>query len=162
MITLGQKIIFLDIDGVLNSNDWYIRTRGKNKKDEGDIDPQAVSYLNEIIKNTSAKIVMSSSWRTDFENSCNLLYEKGLISNSIIGKTPSFVYQCQDDDIRESLCRGNEIKYYIDKNNVTSYVILDDDKDMLLCQKDNFIPIDFMHGLSKHHVESATYILNKK
>lgn len=23
-----MKVIFLDIDGVLNSNDWYVKTRG--------------------------------------------------------------------------------------------------------------------------------------
>lgn len=29
-----MKVIFLDIDGVLNSNDWYVKTRGVEGDDE--------------------------------------------------------------------------------------------------------------------------------
>lgn len=156
-----DKIIFLDIDGVLNSNDWYVRTRGKEKVDKGDIDPSAISLLNVIIDKTSAKIVMSSSWRTDFERSCKKLYEVGLRKDTIVDKTPTFKFTCQDEEIRDSLCRGNEIQWYINKNEIEHYLILDDDKDMLYCHKDNFIPIDFMYGLTFYHVETAISILNK-
>lgn len=31
-----MKVIFLDIDGVLNSNDWYVRTREIDRQDSGD------------------------------------------------------------------------------------------------------------------------------
>lgn len=44
---------------------------------------------------------------------------------------------------------------------ITSYVIFDDDQDMLYSQKDNFIHIDYMHGITKEHIEQAIKILNK-
>lgn len=156
-----MKVIFLDIDGVLNSNDWYVKTRGIGKQDEGDMDPNAINLINQIIEKTGAKIIISSSWRTDFENCCRHLYEKGLMANAIVGSTPNFVYSCQSNEIRESLCRGNEIQYTIWSEDISYYVILDDDCDMLYCQKDNFIHVNFMHGITEENVEQAIKILNK-
>lgn len=155
-----MKVVFLDIDGVLNSNDWYVKTREIDGQDSGDIDPEAIKLVNQIIEKTGAKVIMSSSWRVAYDSSCARLYEKGLIPNIIIGKTPNFTHFCPSDSIRETLCRGNEIKYILDTENITQYVILDDDQDMLYSQKDNFIHIDFMHGITKENVEQAIKILN--
>ena len=156
-----MKVIFLDIDGVLNSNDWYVRTRGIAKQDQGDVDPETVKLVNELIEVTGSKVIMSSSWRSDFENSCEYLYERGLVSNVIIGKTPHFTYTCSNDAIRKTLCRGNEIQYILETEDIIDYVIFDDDQDMLYCQKDNFIHIDSMYGITKENVEQAIKILNK-
>ena len=66
-----MKIIFLDMDGVLNSDHYW------NKQDRGityskgdwigwwiqSFDPDAVKVLNKIIESTSAKIVFSSNRR---------------------------------------------------------------------------------------------------
>lgn len=38
-----MKVIFLDIDGVLNSNDWYVKTRGIG----GDVDPKCIELIND-------------------------------------------------------------------------------------------------------------------
>ena len=61
-----MKVIFLDIDGVLNSETFskdnhkvYLAT-GEIKPD---VDEKAVQRLVTIIKETNAKIVLSSSWR---------------------------------------------------------------------------------------------------
>lgn len=55
-----MKLIFLDIDGVLN--DWE-----RPWRDVGDYDPQivprCVKAFNRIIRETEAKIVLSSTWR---------------------------------------------------------------------------------------------------
>lgn len=37
-----MKVIFLDIDGVLNSNDWYVKTRGIGGYNGGDVDPKCI------------------------------------------------------------------------------------------------------------------------
>lgn len=57
-----DKYIFLDIDGVLNSNDWF----EKNKDVDGlvEIDPSKLILLKEIVDCTEAKIILSSSWRS--------------------------------------------------------------------------------------------------
>lgn len=118
-----MKVIFLDIDGVLNSNDWYVKTRGVGGYNGGDIDPECIELINDLIDATGAKIIMSSSWRSDYENSCEYLYDNGLYCDAIIGKTPHFCYTCQNDDIRSTLCRGNEIQYVLESEYITNYVV---------------------------------------
>ena len=61
--------------------------------------------------------------------------------------------------------RGEEIQMWMDKelekNEIESYVILDDDRDMLPEQMDNFILINGQYGLSDIDVFKAIEILNK-
>lgn len=81
----------------MNSNDWYVKTRGVGGYNGGDIDPECIELINDLIDATGAKIIMSSSWRSDYENSCEYLYDNGLYCDAIIGKTPHFCYTCQND-----------------------------------------------------------------
>lgn len=57
-----QKVIFLDIDGVLNSLDWSEKQKGSENYAE--INPEKVKMLKEIVDRTGAEIVLSSTWRT--------------------------------------------------------------------------------------------------
>lgn len=58
--------------------------------------------------------------------------------------------------------RGVEIKQYLDEHQeIENYVILDDDSDMLLSQKDHFIKTDSESGISEEDVKRAIEILNK-
>ncbi len=68
-----RPILFLDIDGVLNSVAWNEKQRTKpSERDytEGwmqtadhSIDPDAVARLNRVVKETRCLVVLSSSWR---------------------------------------------------------------------------------------------------
>lgn len=60
------KIIFLNIDGVLN-DDGYNRSKGIY------VDPEMVKNLAYIIRNTGADVILSSSWR--------LVYKKFIENN---------------------------------------------------------------------------------
>ena len=51
-----EKIIFLDVDGVLN----YMSYRNANT---ANIDPSKVEMLSHICIKTQAKVVITSSWR---------------------------------------------------------------------------------------------------
>jgi hypothetical protein len=55
-----MKVIFLDIDGVLNCN----RTQNPRKFPYV-VDKKLLSRLNRLLKRTGAKVVLSSSWRVD-------------------------------------------------------------------------------------------------
>ncbi len=69
----------------------------------------------------------------------------------------------QDQSQKFHIPRGVEIDNWINWNTGDEefrYVILDDDSDMLLSQKDNFIQTDSLKGLSKDDVEKAIKILN--
>ena len=64
---MEQPVIFLDFDGVLNTEQYQARLaiEGKPKKDAWGplFDPRAVANLQKIVEATDARIVISSSWR---------------------------------------------------------------------------------------------------
>lgn len=114
---MEKKVIFLDIDGVLNS-DAYMKKQLDNssKGIESEIDPATLILLKKAVDTTGAKIVLSSSWR--ITRKCNEL-EKFLMKFgiSLSGKTPYVDGK-----------RGLEIKQYLSENeNVEQYLILDDE-----------------------------------
>jgi len=142
-----RKIIFLDVDGVLNSHEWWDR-RGKLEKghsydefQEHEFDPRAVNRLKKLIEDTGAEVVLSSVWRLGEENRA-AVRKYGV---DFIDCTP----QC-DSRIRGAeilmWIRDNVPKYY--DEGVLKYAILDDDSDMLLWQKDSFFQTDYKIGLT--------------
>ena len=149
-----MKIIFLDIDGVLNSDKWY-----HERSDRADeIDETTLPYLKWIVTETGAKIVLSSSWRKlgkqnpDYLELLRILATYGL---EIYSETPH--------NSRYGRWRGNEIMEWIDSRGteVESIVILDDDSDM--CDLMPFlVKMNWKRdrGLGKTHAEAAIELLN--
>ena len=61
-----KSIILLDVDGVLNSNEFAkhcLEEEGYDPFDCDDLDPRAIRNLKRIVEETSASIILSSSWR---------------------------------------------------------------------------------------------------
>lgn len=161
------KIIFLDIDGVLN---YVPMVSHKMPKSDtcGDEYPfsrlskSRIAELNKLTSETGAKIVISSSWRRVSREVAKILTSSG-VTGEFIGETPrEKVY----GDIR--VFRGNEIYTWMTDNkeligchpaDFHSYVILDDSSDMLLCQTSNFIHTDRHVGLSVQAAYQAKRIL---
>ena len=64
-----MKVIFLDIEGVLNTKETYERIRrqkGYSVMLDTEIDEFRLEYLKKIIDETDAKIILSSSFRYFF------------------------------------------------------------------------------------------------
>ena len=153
------KIIALDIDGVLNGEDFYVKTKGRS----GDFDPEAIALLNQL-EPLGVEVVISSSWG---ESGVKALKEVGL-------KLP--ILGCTDHFYQDWICRGNEIeKWFIDNfhsygtkygskyyQKDYEYVIFDDDADMLMGQQDNFIRTDRYKGLTQADIDKAIKILNRE
>ena len=142
-----MKVIFLDIDGVLNGyNRWNVlgwkvvsklnslRLRIWYKKftDPCGIHESKVKRLANIINVTGAKVVMSSSWRhswwrtpyeemTDRQKQLTDLLNKYNIE--IIDITPSLQNARREDEIIAWLSRH--------ENDITNFVILDDENSFL-------------------------------
>ncbi len=158
-----MKIIFLDIDGVLNvyceGRDEYGCTFHKHFENN----------LKWIIEETGAKIVITSTWRYSGLNIMQEMWKKRELTGEVIGVTPnhSSIYYEEPNyknlPFQERLERGFEIQEWLDKHKVDSYVILDDDNDMLTSQLDNFIQtsnnsdhedcIDMGYGLTHVNVQ---------
>lgn len=145
-----MKIIFLDIDGVLNSGEYLYAHNCDEWVEQ--IDPDAVSLLNELVADTQAQIVISSSWRIarSLSEIKNYFKERGFMGD-IIDVTPS--------NYRGETERGNEIQEWLDTHQVDSFVILDDDSDMAHL-RDYLVKTSFEHGLQPEHITKAKKILN--
>ena len=61
-----MNVIFLDIDGVLNSPNYtkkYKEMKTKKERVYKNIDDNALNYLKELQNRYDAKIVLTSTWR---------------------------------------------------------------------------------------------------
>lgn len=161
-----MKIIFLDIDGVLNV------MRQERDSFGALFHENFVDNLSTIINETGAKIVISSSWRTDGLDTMKNMWIHRQLPGEVIDVTCDCV-QIVDNGVCEfydMVERGHEIQEWLDRNIVESYVIIDDVNDMLQSQQKNFVKtINKNHedsfdgyGLTKVCSEKAIKILNTK
>ncbi len=147
-----SKIIFLDIDGVLNCGSWlYANGPFGTTKGDDKIDPAAVKRFNQIIEQTNAKIVVSSVWRIgETLESMKVIFDKHNIKGEIIGLTPN-----------KGRYRGDQIQYWLDDfdGKIDLFVILDDDSDMGdLSNK--LVKTSFQTGLLDEHIVLCVEKLN--
>ena len=140
-----MKVIFLDIDGVMNSQDWYNEHLG-----EGDIDYNAVKLLKLYIETHDLYIVITSSWRElTLKQTLQVLGETAMVDivDRIIGQTP----HCFDGN------RGKEIDMWLaDRPEVDEFYIIDDE-DFDIHQKEHLIKTDYMHGLTQEDLNKMTW-----
>src|ERR1700733_7639768 len=126
-----MKVLFLDIDGVLNYEAFWKRFRGAYG-----IDDELAARIRVIKKTTKAKIVLSSAWRGSPENERHISRKVGTLFDS----TPRLL----------SMIRGEEIKRWLDQHpEVTRYAIVDDDSDMLPEQLPHFFRTSWKIGLTE-------------
>lgn len=151
---MNIKVIFLDIDGVLNNKKWlgaahFNRTEDYNLKQ---LEPRAIHLLNELVAATGAKVVVSSSWR--------ILHSKDELEKFL--KAKGFAHSLMDytpNSKTHNGCRGDEIQEWLSEHpEVSSFVILDDNSDMGDVI-DKLVQTSFKRGLQKEHVERAIKLL---
>src|SRR3990167_11516949 len=113
-----MKILFLDIDGVINCATSNFKT------DLWPLDRYMAFLVGKIVMYTDAKVVLTSTWRNHPEGLA--VVEKHIV--------PIFDKTSGGGNIR-----GDQIKEWLDRHpDVERYAILDDDSDMLPEQMPNF------------------------
>lgn len=150
-----MRIVFLDLDGVLNSQAWYDR-RGPHPPDldyfDYAIDPETVEHLNRLCAATGARIVFSSTWRGDLSvRRIAADFLRVGCTARVIGKTPRL----------HGETRGTEIAAWLTIYRAgleTDFVILDDDGDMGLLLP-RLIQTDRATGLTDADVDRAIAVL---
>lgn len=154
----AKKIIFLDRDGVLVTN-------GYQKK--------AIELLNKLTDETDASIVISASFRSGGLTDCRKELMDNGVTGDIIDTTPLSRQDIRGKNIDDYVKRKG-FYYPIedwdapawqegrDKCIIESYVIIDDDKDMLMDQEKHYVGVDGQKGfIENHQFERAIEILNK-
>lgn len=146
-----MKIVFLDVDGVLNSPDFQIH-RYQRGPGRHPIDPECVAHLNALTSQTQARIVVSSTWRTMGLTAIRRVLRAHGVVAPIVGCTPSLVRR-HESGLAIATERGREIQAWLDTTRfrVERFVILDDDEDMndLL---PHLVRTDFRAGLAAEDV----------
>lgn len=143
----AEKVVFLDIDGVLNEHEWM-----KNKTpwlDEGKLE-----LLSSVLQKTNAKVVLSSNWREVWDEPMFLenqntgiyaghrLFEKYKIE--VVGCTRAFGK------------RGEEILEYVESHpEIKKYAAIDD-MDIGIR---NLVKTDGSIGLTRKDAEEVLRIL---
>ena len=152
-----MKIIFLDIDGVLNS----IVFDRERTNEQGNIDETRLPLIKQILDETGALIVLASSWRKHWDKEPSLCDNLGVEINSIFAKYNIAIYdktpQLQSND------RAEEIRLWLSQNEmVKNFVILDDiafgwGTDL----QDHLVKTNCRigRGLERQHVQKAISIL---
>lgn len=135
-----MKIIFLDIDGVLNNLTENYRTPGI----------QNITELKRVIKETDAEIVLTSTWRYSYEEALRLFRMYNI-------KAPISTTQ-----VLRPLDRGNEIVLWLASFPmwVDKYVIVDDEiEDIENYPVKNIVEINPEFGLTKEDGDKIIKLL---
>ena len=131
-----MKVLFLDIDGVVNCESTRVHFMGFIG-----IDPRRAAYVRHIVAATGCEIVLSSTWRYHEQ-------DREEVRRKIcdfLDVTPSVAWS-----------RGGQIAAWLaDHPEVTRYAILDDDTDILPSQQTNWFQTFWKTGLTQQVVDSV-------
>lgn len=145
-----MKLIFLDIDGVLNSQQWHESEKCQSigNSIQRHFDPYCIELLNQIVSQTQAKVIISSSWRFRPLMELKDIFTSIGFNGKIYGKTP----MVSSYDTDSPAPRGMEIQEWIEDNqrkfkSPFRYAILDDEQDFLENQQQHFFQTNPEIGL---------------
>lgn len=138
-------IVFLDIDGVLNSEDFY---RRHDPIPSPPLDPVAIARLDRLCAASGAAVVLSTAWRGE-PRLLGWLRERGF-HGVIIGQTPRL----------GRVERGDEIAAWLNRHGPPDapFVILDDWDDMGRLRP-RLVQTDQLFGLQDRHVATALELI---
>jgi len=140
-----MKVLFLDIDGVLNRYDMFA---GRCSREI--ISDEMVARINRVVKETGCSVVVSSSWRLimSLDELSLLLEEHGFLSEVIIDRTPHIDR------------RDNEILVWLrDHKDVTKFAVVDDEASDLTDVKDQLVRTSFDTGILDEHADQLIEML---
>lgn len=171
MNSMVDRLIFLDIDGVLNSRKHLdfrgtpegriLRERlmGEHKGITGIelvmLDHALVKRFFRFVVDSGCKVVISSTWReghtpSHFETLFALCGAE-LPVGTIVGLTPMF------EDIHENR-RGHEINQWIVENNYRGHYVVLDDGDRQFLPEQILIKTDYSVGLTEEDIQKIREI----
>lgn len=158
----GMKIIFLDIDGVLNCK----TSRSRCGKYVG-IDDDKLATLKWIADATGGEVVLVSTWKQSWQKLERDKYKQDGQANYLDKKFKKYGLKVCDKTLDGLdgvyFSRGESILEFIYRNKVKGYVILDDFQyDYDGCGlTDNLVKTNVATGLTQKEAAYAIKILNR-
>ena len=142
-----DKVIFLDIDGVLATERMHSVAKKLWYSDRAyPFEKHCVKALNQVIEKTNPLIVLSSDWRRVFSlEEINEIF----CFNKVL-KGPSSYTQVLHN-------REKEIRKYVKDNRLSKFVIIDDAE--LNCYKERFVRTNAEKGLQINEVKRIVKLL---
>ena len=156
-----MKIIFLDIDGVLNSSD-YRQRMGMDYFSQV-IDRRKMPLLKHIVEETGAEVVLSSTWRKFWNPGENQLDPAGQYIHDIFREYGLWIHS--KTAVLERAGRNEEIQAWLARYPyVDGYVILDDkDFGWSDALRAHFVQTDLNgDGLEESQVQQIIDVLKEK
>lgn len=162
-----MNYIFLDIDGVLNSQKYVLKT--DKKKDipriERNFDQRAIKRLGKICKQNHAQVILSSSWRYGF-NKIMEHDQEDVYSSTLNKYFKKYDIKIIERTTLEHMDRGAQINKYIREHlrYADNYLIIDDEiKDIIVyIAKDKVVKTQFKTGLLYKHVRQCRKIFKRQ
>lgn len=169
-----SKIIFLDFDGVLNTEDYQHELLEADKPREDNygrlFSPVAMDNLYRIVRATGAKIVVISSWKgihgldglrqmwrdRGYKGEIGDVTHNGVSDQWLLNADLSTL-----DDYSFPHPKSIEIADYLQTHKVSSYAIIDDEPIASDEQKSHLFQTNFQTGLTKALTENViAYLLS--
>lgn len=149
-----DNIIFLDIDGVLNSFRTCKAYKGYPWPDEPatwwKLDDVAIGLLRRVVKECNAKIVLSSTWRH--------FVDLKRLENKLEVPIQGITFE------GHMSIRGEEVAHYLKQHidTIRSFVIIDDDSDFTDSQKERLVLVSHRDGMLVDHMLQMSDILGRE
>ena len=150
-----MKVVFLDIDGVLNSRAWF--ERHGPERGLGHLEPRACARVQRLCDETGAALVISSTWRVIHKRAAiSEMFRARDLTTTILGMTAAL-----------HTARGYEIQAWLDASPaiaglgaIEGMVILDDDADMVHLAPWH-VMTDVEHGFTDRELVQAAEVLSR-
>ena len=155
-----MKVIFLDVDGVLNE----AYSRSKSPSGCIGIDDDKVELLKQIVDETDAKIVLTSTWKRNWSRNEEMCSADALYLNKKLARCGLKIVDKTIDDIFN---RGEGIAKWLDVHpSFDTWIVLDDD---VFSDYEQFGIMShlvnthfYTGGLTDKHIQKAIELLNGK
>lgn len=173
-MTEKNSFIFLDFDGVVNTENYQMRLTRSNKqrKDKyGPVfDPDTVRRLGRIIKATGAKVCLISSWAYEGEEKMKALWKERNMPGKLIAiccnmpwVKPEINVKYAESSLDMMVGKGRDVISFLSSvKGDYSYVILDDVPDFFPEQESYYVQINPKTGITDDDAIRAIHILLSK
>jgi hypothetical protein len=176
--------LFLDFDGVLVTERMF-RKSAEGKRPDRDayghlFDDECVRNLGYVIEQTSAGIVIVSSWRVNDLDAHRIatrvssqqwcgdprwlaeLWRNRSMPGVVVDATPMYHLQTPNDHLYH-VPRGVEVELWQCEHKVdrVPYAIIDDESDFLIPQLERFVLTDIKEGITRAHAETLVRMLRE-